>query len=179
MCQHYRWTCGACGLTQDCLSRCAIAQQHRHCARTVTPLPLPRDAPPMLCQQCGCLHTIRNPTNFSSGNGRLRTHSLRSRSNASHLPEPCIPPSDDVFWLQPCARLPDLAQTLVRYDKERSAILQHIQELPREAQNGDNFGDMHWAMGDSTMQSAWAALRRAMSSGESKSEGPESCAQGR
>jgi len=112
MCQYYRWTCSACRCTQDCLCRCPLAQHHGICARTTEPLALPYDTPSILCQQGGTTRSSCVPSSFAHGAAQPRTLSHRPSPNICGLPEPPIPPMDDIFWLKPIARLPDRTEIL-------------------------------------------------------------------
>ena len=166
MCQYYRWTCSACRCTQDCLCRCPLAQHHGICARTTEPLALPYDTPSILCQQGGTTRSSCVPSSFAHGAAQPRTLSHRPSPNICGLPEPPIPPMDDIFWLKPIARLPDRTEILLRYDKARSAIFQASETTTARMQHEKDLLEGQRPSGEGMCEVAWDKLRRAVSRAE-------------
>ncbi|KAF2207283.1 hypothetical protein CERZMDRAFT_107837 [Cercospora zeae-maydis SCOH1-5] len=173
MCQYYRWLCVPCLATNDVVARCKSNLQHQlgdPCARTST-LPLPADAPKLVCQNCNNGQYYRQPGNAAPTDPQIHFEQQRHlqsqpsvSSSSPHTGNPltCHFPADhDAFWLNPALRFPDCDSKLRNYNEEREKVFalaaRHEKDVQIERDSGG--AEQNSTLRCPAWEDSWSRLR--------------------
>lgn len=166
MCRYYLWPCKGCNVLQESVAECPPTQSkpYHRCQRTVDPLPLPRNAPPITCGACGLINGPPAP-NHNQNQVPCQPGIIPSQHCTPPARSPLrvgfVPPPQDLFWLPPALRLPDLSQTLARYATTRGHVLQTVSHDSKD-HDGKMKGWGKEGRRGSQGQAAWQQLKEAL-----------------
>lgn len=176
MCQYYRWQCTHCLASNDVVVRCRSNLQQNQlgdpCARTST-LPLPADAPKLECQDCQYHQPAINRLTPSAASidQISRQNHIQPQAGISAPPPRTgtavgsqYPAENDVFWVNPAARLPNPDSKLRNYNQERAKVFDNAdKERITPIETEDDGGSK--STGCQTWEASWTKLKDALKKG--------------